>query len=255
MAFGITPRYVQEVTFDRLTQEQILVIGLEAAKRLNWNIGYTSESGFIAYTKFSWSSWSEEVTAKIESNKVTLKSECTGSQLVDWGKNRENIESFLQSFHRTCKELSPEEVSSRSLELKTTVDRKENLLNQPPQTSRVKIKNVFSIFIPAEGYFFTPIIINANILVFILMVISGVHVLLPDNESLINWGANFRPITLEGQWWRLLTSCFIHIGVIHLLMNLYALIYIGLLLEPLLGKTRFFSAYILSGIGGSAASL
>jgi len=132
---------------------------------------------------------------------------------------------------------------------------KEDLLNQPPRTSRDKIKNAFSVFIPTEGYFFTPIIVNVNILIFVLMVISGVDIMLPDNESLINWGANFRPVTLEGQWWRLLTSCFIHIGVIHLLMNLYALTYIGLLLEPQLGKVRFFSAYILSGLGGSAASL
>jgi rhomboid protease GluP len=129
------------------------------------------------------------------------------------------------------------------------------LLNQPPQTSRDKIKNVFSVFIPTEGYFFTPIIVNINILVFAAMVISGVHFMLPDNDSLIKWGANFRPVTLDGQWWRLFTSCFLHIGVIHLLMNLYALIYIGLLLEPHLGKTRFVSAYLLAGIGGSVASL
>ena len=131
----------------------------------------------------------------------------------------------------------------------------EDLLNQPPQTYREKIKNAFSIFIPTEGYFFTPLIVNVNILIFVLMVISGVDIMLPDNVSLINWGANFRPVTLDGQWWRLLTSCFIHIGVVHILMNLYGLIYIGLLLEPQLGKVRFISAYILSGLGGSAASL
>ena len=88
MAFGITPRHVQEIAFENLTHEQIIVIGLETAKRLGWNIGYTSESGFIAYTNFSWSSWSEEVTFKVEGNKATIKSECTGSQIVDWGKNK-----------------------------------------------------------------------------------------------------------------------------------------------------------------------
>lgn len=131
----------------------------------------------------------------------------------------------------------------------------EDLHNQPPQTYRDKIKKAFSIFIPTEGYFFTPLIVNVNILIFVLMAISGVDIILPDNVSLINWGANFRPTTLDGQWWRLLTSCFIHIGVVHILMNLYGLIYIGLLLEPQLGKVSFISAYILSGLGGSAASL
>ncbi len=87
------------------------------------------------------------------------------------------------------------------------------------------------------------------------MVISGVNIMLPDNESLLNWGANFRPMTLEGEWWRLITCCFLHIGIFHLLMNMYALLYIGVLLEPLLGRTRFISAYLLTGITASIASL
>jgi len=79
--------------------------------------------------------------------------------------------------------------------------------------------------------------------------------MLPDNESLLKWGANFRPITLEGESWRLITNCFLHIGVFHLLMNIYALLYIGLLLEPYLGKSRFTAAYLLTGITASIASL
>jgi len=87
------------------------------------------------------------------------------------------------------------------------------------------------------------------------MIISGVNALLPDSESLINWGANFRPSTLNGEWWRLITNCFLHIGVLHLLMNMYALIYIGLLLEPHLDKIRFTAAYLLTGISASVTSL
>jgi len=87
------------------------------------------------------------------------------------------------------------------------------------------------------------------------MLLSGVHILMPENTDLLNWGANFRPSTLEGQWWRLLTACFLHIGILHLLLNMYALLYIGLLLEPYLGKTRFLSAYLISGIAASMTSL
>ena len=87
------------------------------------------------------------------------------------------------------------------------------------------------------------------------MLISGVHILLPENQDLVNWGANFRPLTLEGQWWRLFTACFLHIGIFHLLLNMYALLYIGLLLEPYLGKTRFLAAYLISGIAASLTSL
>lgn len=68
-------------------------------------------------------------------------------------------------------------------------------------------------------------------------------------------GANFKPYTLEGEWWRLITNCFIHIGVFHLLFNMYALLYIGVLLEPYLGKARFAGAYLLTGIIASLTSL
>ncbi|MCR6640595.1 MAG: rhomboid family intramembrane serine protease [Sporocytophaga sp.] len=62
-------------------------------------------------------------------------------------------------------------------------------------------------------------------------------------------------MTLEGEWWRLITCCFLHIGIFHLLMNMYALLYIGVLLEPLLGRTRFITAYLLTGVTASITSL
>ena len=87
------------------------------------------------------------------------------------------------------------------------------------------------------------------------MAISGVDIFEPTSESMINWGANYRPLTQDGQLWRLVTCCFLHIGIIHLLFNMYALLYIGLLLEPLLGKLRFAAAYLLTGITASVVSL
>jgi rhomboid protease GluP len=256
MAFGLSPRYIQDLPFVDLTSEQFLVIAVETAKKLNWNISYSSETGFIAYTKFSISSWSEEVKVKINGNIANLKSECTGNQMVDFGKNKENIKNFIISFNELKNSFSTEELAQKYEELKTNLVSKENdALNQPPPSTKEKITDIFSIFKPTRGYFITPIIIDLNIAIFIVMVISGVNALLPDNESLIKWGANFRPSTIEGEWWRLITNCFLHIGFFHLLMNLYALLYIGLLLEPHLGKARFVSAYILSGISASVASL
>jgi rhomboid protease GluP len=87
------------------------------------------------------------------------------------------------------------------------------------------------------------------------MAITGVNIISPDSESLVQWGANFRPLTLEGQAWRLLTNCFLHIGILHLLLNMYALLYIGVLLEPHLGRLRFAAFYILTCIIASTVSV
>jgi rhomboid protease GluP len=87
------------------------------------------------------------------------------------------------------------------------------------------------------------------------MVLTGISIMEPGPRSLIAWGANYGPLTLSGQWWRLVTGCFVHIGVMHLLMNAIALLFIGLLLEPKLGRMRFAWAYLLTGVGGSVNSL
>ena len=92
-------------------------------------------------------------------------------------------------------------------------------------------------------------------MIFATVVISGVHALFPQGQDLVNWGANYLPATLNGQPWRLLTSTFLHIGVLHLVFNMYALLFIGVLLEPILGKNRFLAAYLVSGIVSSIVSL
>lgn len=87
------------------------------------------------------------------------------------------------------------------------------------------------------------------------MVASGVGIFEPDNQSLLRWGANFKPYTLNGDWWRLLTNVFVHIGALHLLVNMYVLVCIGFLLESVLGRVRFLVAYLSAGVLASIVSL
>lgn len=256
MAFGFSPKYVQNYNLDGLDKKYFLVLAIEAAFKLGWNVNFISKTGFIAHTKFSWSSWSEEITVKIDNEAANIKSECTGSQLMDWGKNKKNVEALISTIEEVKTVLTQEQIEPRLSELRQGyVPKEDDILSKPPSTAKEKITDFFSIFKPTKGYFISPILININILIFIVMVISGVHILLPENQDLLNWGANFRPLTLDGQWWRLLTACFIHIGILHLLLNMYALLYIGFLLEPYLGKTRFLSAYLISGVAASITSL
>ncbi len=258
MAFGVSPKHLQEVPLNSLSPEQFLIIALECIKRLDWKVGYVSENGFIASTPFSLSSWSETFTVTVEEEKAILKSECTGSQVVDWGKNKRNIEHFLEAFEKEkeYRQQHPETMEERAEAWQPQMAPKSgNILTEPPATTKEKFGNFLALFIPVKGYFVTPILVNLNILIFLIMVINGVDILQPDGESLLAWGANFRPSTMDGEWWRLFTSCFLHIGILHLLFNMYALIYIGVLLEPLMGRVNFLIAYLLTGIFASTASL
>lgn len=112
-----------------------------------------------------------------------------------------------------------------------------------------------TLFWPTGSHFVTSLLLDLNLLVFLLMVLTGVNPFAPHSAALVAWGSNFSPLTLPGQPWRLLTSCFVHGGVAHLLLNAGTLVVLGLLAEPLLGRRRLLLGYGLSGVGGSLASL
>jgi len=256
MAFGFPPEYNTDLSLDDLTQQQFVVIATNIAQKLEWEIRQTSDAGLIAFSSSTVFRAKAKITIQIADDQVHLKSECTGSEVMDLGRNKKIIDRFLNLFYDAKYSFSPEEVAKKYEELKPDmVPPEQDILSQPPQTLKENKVGFLSLFIPKEGYFITPLLIDINIVIFILMVLSGVNAFQPDNLSLLAWGANFRPSTLDGEWWRLLTNIFLHVGIMHLLLNMYALVYIGLLLEPYLGKLRFAMAYLLTGVIASLTSL
>jgi len=75
-----------------------------------------------------------------------------------------------------------------------------------------------------------------------------------SSPGLARWGADVGSLVSSGQWWRLVSAVFIHIGIVHLAFNSYALIFIGPLLEELLGKERFLLLYVVTGAFGFVVS-
>ncbi|NJN81120.1 MAG: rhomboid family intramembrane serine protease [Caldilineaceae bacterium] len=71
---------------------------------------------------------------------------------------------------------------------------------------------------------------------------------------LVDFGAKVNPLVASGETWRLFTAMFIHIGVIHLLFNLYALNALGPMVEGYYGHLRFTAIYLVGGLFGSLAS-
>ena len=74
MAFGFSPKFESELPLGDLTREQFLLLGIESAKKLGWDIGTVTTNGFVAYSKFSMSSWSEEIIVKVYEERISLKS-------------------------------------------------------------------------------------------------------------------------------------------------------------------------------------
>ena len=88
------------------------------------------------------------------------------------------------------------------------------------------------------------------------MVASGVSFTQPTLQAVVDWGGDFAPYTLgDHQYWRLLTSCFIHFGIIHIAFNMYVLFQIGPFIEMAFGRVRYLLIYFLAGLGGSLVSI
>lgn len=104
--------------------------------------------------------------------------------------------------------------------------------------------------------FVTLILIGMNVAAFGAMVASGVSPTDPDLDSLLAMGANQGTLVVfHGEWWRTISSVFIHIGVLHLAVNMYSLWRVGAFVERLVGGPRFLIVYLLAGLGGAFASV
>jgi rhomboid protease GluP len=97
----------------------------------------------------------------------------------------------------------------------------------------------------------TTFLLLAIVAVFVLETVRGGST---DTRVLLALGADYPPLVQQGQYWRLVTSMFLHIGLLHLVLNGWALYQLGGLFELLLGSGRLLVVYFVSGIAGSIAS-
>ncbi|WP_125582824.1 rhomboid family intramembrane serine protease [Levilactobacillus cerevisiae] len=93
------------------------------------------------------------------------------------------------------------------------------------------------------------IVINA--LVFGAMTLAGGST---SVNVLITFGAKLNTLIQQGEWWRLFTPMFLHIGFTHILMNMITLYFVGMQIEAAFGHTRFLLMYLIAGVGGNVAS-
>ena len=108
---------------------------------------------------------------------------------------------------------------------------------------------------PAARPVVTFVIIAINVAVFIAMTVGGVSPVEPTTQDLVRWGASYGPYELSTEWWRAFTAMFVHIGFLHILLNMYCLYRLGPRAERMLGPWKFSALYLLSGMGGNVASV
>ena len=255
---ALKPSYNDKLNLPGLSKTEILILALEASQKLEWNIEEVTPEGARFEVPFNMYSHGEEITFTIEpgsDGEVAVRSQSSSVQFVDYGKNRKNIQKLRETMEEIKTSLTPEELTQKAKDFEEECNRPLTEEEKAYLEEEKKRNSFWSFFIPRKGFMATPILIDLNLLVFIVMIASGVGIMSPSTLSLLKWGADFGPLTLTGDWWRAVTCNFIHIGAFHLLMNMYAFMYVGLLLEDLIGSRRMFMSYLLTGLCSAVFSL
>ena len=105
-----------------------------------------------------------------------------------------------------------------------------------------------------SGAIVTRILVALNVIIYLITVAQGAGINNPGGELFDKW-LLFGPAVANGDWWRLLTACFLHAGVSHIAVNMYALRWLGSAVEGAIGPLRFLLLYLGSGLAGSAGAL
>lgn len=247
------PEKTQTITVAGYDAARLQAIAYGALQQLNWTIKYAGDNILVGYTPKSWKRYDNEITINTEDNRLTVSSKMIHGEAFDtMGRTKKDIANFLTGFETTkarATDLNTNDWTEKISALKEdTIKVAEKEVKQAVEIDKVMNLSKGNMIV-------TYGIIGINALVFVLMVAGGVDVMTPTTIDIINWGGNYGPYTLTGDWWRLISCVFVHIGIIHIAFNMYALYTVGIYLEPMLGKTRYISAYLCTGVLASLASL
>ena len=151
--------------------------------------------------------------------------------------------------NKTLNEIFPE--LKNNLDAKT--DNLDLLFNvtKDINAKTVKDNETFEKIFSKKNPIITYLLIAICILVFLVELVLGAPY---DNIMMLKMGANFRPLVLIGDYYRLLSYAFLHWDIVHIACNMYALYIIGDQIEGHFGKKRYLYIYFISAIGGGLLS-
>jgi rhomboid protease GluP len=247
------PQHTQSIPVTGMDNTLLQALAYGALESLNWSIKYAGDSAIVAYTPRSWNKYECEIIAESSDGQLSISSRMIHNEAFDMmGRNKKFVTAFTAAFGKVKSVATEEQVNAWKEKIAALKEATLEVAQQEMKQAQ-EVEAVMNL--SKSNLYLTYGIIGVNILVFIAMAASGISILQPTGIDIIKWGANFSPLTLSGDWWRLISCVFVHIGIIHLVFNMYALYMVGVYLEPMLGKKRFMVAYLSTGVMASLASL
>jgi rhomboid protease GluP len=246
------PEYQQTIAVHQYTPARSLQMAYGCFQQLGWTVEYAFANRLVGYTKKQFNSYADHILVDVEDGILTITSKLP--QSASWDilkKNKKNVTRFISCFEN-IPSANDAQLQTWQSEIESLQQKTETALERE-QKEAAEVESVMNL--SSGSRTITYSLIALNVLIFLMMVINGVGIFEPLVSDLLKWGGNFKPYTTGGEWWRLITCMFVHIGIIHIALNMYALFSVGVYLEPMLGKARYIVAYLCTGIFASLASL
>jgi len=247
MAFGWKTEFEKQVPAEGLSRWEVFALAEQACKNLDWEYLVADEKTFTSTTPTNWTLTEEIITIQLENDQINFKSKSESLELLEAGRNQKNIEEeLLPAFNKVRKSWSAERLAREANTLK------HETLKQLSTGNRVASEKMTFGLRDHEVTFFLIVI---QLVLFIIMALRGVNISEPSVEDVIKWGGVMKVYATGGEWWRLVTAIFVHTGIVHLVANIIALYFIGLMVESILGKVKFLIAFLCAGILANLASI
>ncbi len=227
---------------------QLLMLASFAMNDLGWQYAFENQTTLIGRSKMGLFSQGHKIKIVSEQDGIMIESRSLYFDLLNQQVNRKNVESLIEYIGHNKILYPQEQLSELHQSTFNTILGEQQFHNSGSSASD-------RIVLQKGAYLMTYSLIGVNILLYGIMVCSGVSLFDPGIMDLHKWGANMRLYTLGGEWWRLITSIFLHGGVGHLLTNMLFLFFVGRYLEPVIGKWRFAIIYLCTGVISSLATI
>jgi rhomboid protease GluP len=233
--------YQQTVALGELSPEQFLMLAAVSMDDLGWDHYTPDESHLYARAHMGVLSWGELVSVTIIEQQAVLSSRQPMWKFLAPRRSEKNVLSLMEYMDHNRKIHTAESLQQLQ----------EEQLENRTQRMQPTEKIIMAPDVPIA----TAIIIGLTTLCFIVIGLIRGNFSPISVMELFHWGGNIRLHTLGGEGWRLISSCFLHINSWHLFGNMFTLLFIGRLLEPVIGPYKLATSYLCTGVIGSLVSV
>lgn len=246
------PKYKQDFSGGQNIEENFADT-YQAFSNLGWELKYAGPDSIVGFTPGKWKVKGQQISVVFDGAVYTVESVMMNNESFDiTSKNKKNTAAFINAFQAVQASTTSEQKELNLAKVEQLKEATKIAAVQEEEEAR-QVNEVMHL--EGSNLYLTYALIAINVIVFILMAFDGAGIMEANPMVHIKWGSNVSPLTLSGDYWRLLTNIFIHFGIIHLAVNMYCLYIIGSYLEPMLGKKKYILAYFATGVLASITSL